>query len=120
MLSLQVETPCMHTPKAILLGIAITLFLKTDAQNCNLNPPINLSLTDLSPCSAKLHWSRVPGAARYIVRYQQGTAISLQHTVMDTFYTFTGLQDGSPYNFQVKSVCSDGTRSKFVQKTASL
>ena len=96
--------------------------LRLPAQNCNLLPPSNLAITDLSSCSATLSWSQQTAVSKYLVSYRikgtgqwspninAGTALSCH---------LTGLLANTKYDFSVVSKCSDGTKSKKVKITST-
>lgn len=90
------------------------------AQQCNIHPPANLFVTDITACSATLHWSSYGGAQEYKVRYKLTTSTVWSSSVavgLDTFWTFDGLQAGKDYQLAVRSFCADGTKSALIRKT---
>ncbi|MBK9732823.1 MAG: sulfatase-like hydrolase/transferase [Chitinophagaceae bacterium] len=92
------------------------------AQNCNLIPPSNLSITDLSSCQATLHWTSGTTVLKYTVTYRKtGTTqwSPNKNIGTNTSYQFTGLLANTSYDFSVVSKCSDGSKSKKTKISAT-
>lgn len=90
------------------------------AQNCDVNPPKNLKLTNVSSCSATLAWKSGTGTAKFQVRYKLAASSQWSpwiKTQADTFYTFNNMYAGKKYDFNVQSKCVDGTQSAIVTKS---
>ncbi len=68
--------------------------------------PANLWTSDITETSATLNWTDM-GAASYTVRYlASGETTYTEITgITDNFYALTGLQEGTRYYWNVKSVC---------------
>ncbi len=92
------------------------------AQSCQLNPPTNLTVTNLTTCSAVFNWQSAVSAT-FFVSYKLSTSATWSANInagSNTSYTFTGLQAGKKYNFRVFSKCTDGSRSAKEKKSATL
>ncbi|HUM46939.1 MAG TPA: sulfatase-like hydrolase/transferase [Chitinophagales bacterium] len=95
-----------------------TCFSLLHAQNCNLIPPSNLSISDLSNCSATLHWTSGTTVQKYTVSYRVSGSSQWSPNInvgTNTSYEFTNLLPFTKYDFSVRSKCADGTKSKKVK-----
>jgi len=71
------------------------------------NPPTGLVADSITNSSARLSWTPVAGAVGYQLSYRaSGAAIWNSSTLFPTVRTITGLQAGTTYEAQVRSVCS--------------
>ncbi len=108
----------------IISGILLFSFLSvqnTYAQNCDANPPYNLSVTNITSCSATFNWS-VSNTVQWVkvaYRISGGTWSTWTKLTGPTSYTFNNLSANTSYDFRVFSKCSDGTKSAKVKITAS-
>ena len=86
-------------------------------------PPGNITLTDVTACAATLSWTASDNAVSYKIRYKEGTnpwSAALDIGNILTF-TFSGLDAGTNYTFQVRSVCETGDKSDWrAQDTTTL
>lgn len=75
--------------------------------------PVNLAATAITNSSADLSWDVASGALEYQVRYRvKGTALWTSLVTDQTTLPLSGLVSGTPYQYTVKSLCSnDGTLS---------
>ncbi len=92
------------------------------AQNCNLIPPSNLSVSGLTSCQATLHWTSATNVLKYTVSYRisgSGPWSPNYNAGTATEYQFTGLLPDTKYQFAVRSKCSDGTKSKKIKISAT-
>lgn len=90
-------------------------------QNCELDPPKDLFISDVTSCSAKLHWTSDTDVKKYLVSFRLTGTTQWSPAVnagTDTFFNFTGLLPGQNYTFSVKSKCFDGSVSKKKKKSA--
>ncbi len=101
--------------KLLYLLITISFFTLsfTYAQECVSEAPSQLYVSGITSCSATLNWSHASGAAFYKVSYKKSgmNNWSAQTSVNDTFFTFTNLAAGTQYEFKVRSICNDGSKS---------
>ncbi|MBA3648829.1 MAG: fibronectin type III domain-containing protein [Chitinophagales bacterium] len=87
-----------------------------------INPsPKDLTVTNITACSATLNWSSVSTATSYDVRYKKTNGGSFSSAVNTTGlgYTFTGLQSSTSYEFDVRAKCPTGSNSSYSAATAS-
>lgn len=95
----------------------------TTQNKISINPkPTGLSLSGVSACQATLNWASLPTAASYKVQYRlagNGNWSATLDAGTATNYTFTGLTSGTSYDFQVRSVCSNGEKSDWSKITSS-
>src|SRR4030095_3764747 len=106
----------------LFLIISFTIVFRTLAQQCVLDPPNHLKVTDITSCSATLNWGATLGAVNYKVKYRLspgGTWSPAMNAGNDTFFTFTGLLAGKNYDFSVQAKCADGSKSAAKKKNAS-
>ncbi|MEO6167851.1 MAG: sulfatase-like hydrolase/transferase [Chitinophagales bacterium] len=107
--------PYLYLICTLLISISATPLL---AQNCNLLPPSNLSVSNLTSCSANLHWTSATNVLKYIVSYRVSGTSQWSPNVnvgTNTSYEFTGLLKNTMYDFSVRSKCSDGSKSKKIK-----
>ena len=75
--------------------------------------PTALTANDVTQSSAILHWSAVPGAVAYIVRYMKANSTTTTGfttvTSSTNVITLTGLAAATYYIWQVQAVCANGT-----------
>lgn len=75
--------------------------------------PSNLSAGSITPGSATLSWTAVPGATSYTVQYRKvNTSAWTTATSSVNSKSITGLTSATSYEFQVQAVCS-GTSGSF-------
>jgi N-acetylglucosamine-6-sulfatase len=92
------------------------------SQSCSVNPPVGLKTSNITSCSIKLSWKKIPQALAYQVRYKLSNSsiwspkITIQN---DTFFVFTGLLAMKKYEFSVRSICPGNTFSAFATKSAA-
>jgi N-acetylglucosamine-6-sulfatase len=92
------------------LPLYFLLFFKTASAQCNLQKPKNLSITDLTSCSATLSWTPVAGVAYYQIQYKQGNgAYSYINTGNNASWNIGGLIANKNYTFSVASFCINNT-----------
>lgn len=106
----------------LILILLLTGSSRLFAQNCNLIPPTNLSVSDLTSCQATLHWTSGTTVLKYLVAYRIAGSGQWSPNVnvgTNTSYQFTDLQANTKYEFSVRSKCSDGTKSKKVKITTT-
>ncbi len=117
------QIPFMHRHHFFLLLLYCALRMHPlMAQNCNLIPPSDLSVTGTTACSAVLHWTSATTVSKYSVFYRisgTGQWTSGINAGTATTYEFTGLLPNTKYEFAVTSKCSDGTKSKKVKISAT-
>ena len=90
------------------LPLYFLLFFKTASAQCNLQKPKNLSITDLTSCSATLSWTPVAGVAYYQIQYKQGNGdYSYINTGANASWEIGGLIANKNYTFSVASFCSN-------------
>jgi len=97
-------------------------FQVASAQQCILNPPSGLFFTDITSCSATLHWKGSSGIHGYVVKYKLNNAVTWSANISvgtDTFYTFTNLDAGEKYNFGVRAICTDGSKSPLIKRSTT-
>ncbi len=72
--------------------------------------PTGLIASNITSSGATISWNAVSGATSYNLQYKTSSA-STYTTVSTTSasYTLTGLAAGTTYNYQVATVCSNGT-----------
>lgn len=108
--------------KILLLIFSSICYLPLSAQQCVLDPPSNLQVTNITSCSATMSWNATSGAIKYFVRYRllpSGIWSNRISTGTDTLYTFTDLQAGKSYTFSVAALCGDGSKSPVKKKQAT-
>jgi N-acetylglucosamine-6-sulfatase len=108
--------------KLLLLLVVMLLASQLSAQQCVIDPPSNLFVTNVSSCSATLNWSSTSGAIKYFVRYRLSPSGAWSARVSagtDTFYTFQGLLPGKTYDLSVSAKCADGSKSAYKKKKAT-
>lgn len=72
--------------------------------------PSGLNASDIGETSATLNWGSVSGAQSYDIQYKQTSAGSWTSTSSTSnSKLIIGLAAGTQYEFQVRTVCSDGT-----------
>src|SRR4029078_2917675 len=91
----------------------LLLFITLKASNfceaqCIPNKPSGLYVSDVTGCSAILHWKSIPNIGYFKIRFKQGegawsTSVKIG---TDTFYNFSGLNAGMKYSLSVESFCS--------------
>ncbi|HVX51267.1 MAG TPA: discoidin domain-containing protein, partial [Chitinophagaceae bacterium] len=75
--------------------------------------PDSLYSTDVYGNSAVVHW-KTTGAAHYLVQYKTVTAANWQQVVTDASQlAINNLACNTPYQYQVKAICSDADSSDF-------
>jgi N-acetylglucosamine-6-sulfatase len=97
-------------------------FQKSFAQNCDSNPPNNLSVSNITSCSATFNWSNSNNVKWVKISYRiTGGSWSTWIKISDgsTNHTYTNLLANTSYDFRVFSKCADGTKSAKVKITAS-
>ncbi|HYV92236.1 MAG TPA: kelch repeat-containing protein [Chitinophagales bacterium] len=68
--------------------------------------PVNLSVTNITPSSAKLNWDAVAGAEGYKVRYKiSGANGWIKKTTIGTSKIITGLSPNTAYQWEVLTFC---------------
>jgi len=96
--------------------IVIFCFLNLSAQDCDLHPPVNLAVSNITATSATFSWQ--PGGAtvlKYKVFYRLTGTTAWSNKInvgTNTSYTFTNLQPNTGYDFSVIAKCTDGSTSK--------
>jgi len=76
--------------------------------------PKNLKLTTVTPKTALLQWKRAPKATKHRIFYKIiGDDANVTAIVKEDFVWLAGLKPGRDYQFQVKSLCSDGGESEY-------
>lgn len=108
--------------QCLLSGLSFLSAASAIAQNCQLFPPGNLYVSDISSCSATLHWTSNNASAKYSVSYKLSNSAQWSPQIYvgsDTLYHFTGLLPGKTYNFSVKAKCSDGSFSQPKRKNGA-
>lgn len=76
--------------------------------------PNGLVVDNVTTSSAELSWSAATGATEYVVRHKKTSETDwTENTVSSTNSTFTGLDDGTEYEAQVKSLCPGGEESDY-------
>ena len=75
------------------------------------NAPTDLQAVDVTSSSAKLTWTAAGGALNYDVRYKATTSGTwITQNTSNTYVNISGLStDDTQYEFQVSTVCSDGS-----------
>jgi hypothetical protein len=96
----------------LLIALSILTFPTVSfAQNCILFPPGNLSLSEITSCSAKLSWT--PGStAFYAVAYKPTSSSQWSNAYKvgpATSFLFTNLQPNISYDFQLTAKCTDNS-----------
>ncbi|MCS6916304.1 MAG: fibronectin type III domain-containing protein [Chitinophagales bacterium] len=91
-----------------------------NGKNLKINPkPKNTQATNISACAVTLTWGAQSNASSYKVRYKKSSDASYS-SVVDvgnvTSYTFTGLKANTSYEFNVRSVCSNGELSDWAKE----
>lgn len=80
-------------------------------ENC-CDAPAGLNTTNITSTSAKLNWSPVSGASRYVVRYRKSGAgqtwVSITVKAPATSVTLTNLSPSSQYRWTMKARCANG------------
>lgn len=92
------------------------------AQNCNLIPPVDLTVSGITACSATFQWDSETSVLKYTVFYRvagTGQWSDGLNVGSSTSYEFNGLLPNTKYEFAVTSKCSDGTKSKKVKVSAT-
>lgn len=107
-------------------GVLLVMFISRGlamGQDCILNPPKGLKVTDITACSARLNWKYSTDVSKYQVRYKLASGTQWSNWIkvkLDTFYTFTNLAPGKKYDFSVQAKCTDGSESPAVIKSAKM
>jgi len=101
--------------------ISIFLFalyssLNLSAQDCDLHPPVNLSVSNITSTSATFHW-QPSGASvlKYKVFFRKSGTTAWSNKISvgtNTSHTFTNLLPATGYDFSVIAKCTDGSGSK--------
>ncbi|MEP7128768.1 MAG: M12 family metallo-peptidase [Chitinophagales bacterium] len=72
--------------------------------------PTGLSASSITGSSATLNWLSAPGANSYNIQYRAtGSTTWLSSTLNTTSLALSGLSQGTQYEFQVQSICTDGS-----------
>jgi len=80
--------------------------------SCNLNPPSNMTTTDITSNSAKINWDNVSNNNGYKSQYKKSSSNSwttISSTSAITNKTISNLYPNTNYNWRVSSRCDDGT-----------
>ena len=102
----------------LLTLLFLTLFKVVLSQQCNLFPPINLVVSEVNSCSATLHWNPGGPGQSFILQYKlitDHTWSKVIKTGTATSYKLNDLLRSSVYYARLRSVCVDGTKSKWKQ-----
>lgn len=71
-------------------------------------PPTGLSVSNITPVSAKLNWTAVPNIIRYLVMYKQPTDSVWKRVYVSktkTSVTINNLICGAAYRWKIRTVC---------------
>ena len=72
--------------------------------------PTSLAVTNITENSATLSWSNVTEAVNYDVKYKEtASATWINDNTASTSLNISGLNSATEYEFQIATVCSDGT-----------
>ena len=83
--------------------------------------PQDLRVTDLTPTSVTLSWTKKPGISKYRISHGIGTGARTTVDVGDvSTKTITGLKPGTTYSISIASMLSDGTRSSYSPRIDAL
>ncbi|MEI8278128.1 MAG: choice-of-anchor V domain-containing protein [Bacteroidota bacterium] len=89
----------------------VTIYEDASTATCGI--PTNIADSLVSPTSAFLYWTSVPGAITYNIQYRPvGTSTWSNTTATTNSKTITGLTPSTTYEFSVQTVCS-GSPSLF-------
>ncbi|MDP4268386.1 MAG: fibronectin type III domain-containing protein, partial [Bacteroidota bacterium] len=85
-------------------------FLHITTVNCkSCSLPQSLNVTDITPTSAKLNWSRVDGAQAYFVRYWPKNNPNIKKMYFakpgQNSFSVNGLEAGKTYEWQIRVMC---------------
>ncbi len=95
----QVRTVCVSSSSNY-----STSFNFTTGSACS--PPTVLSASNIVSPSATLSWNTVSGASSYLMRIRRVATNSWSYySTTNTVYTLNSLQNGTQYEFQVRSNC---------------
>src|SRR6476620_7419841 len=101
----QVQTVCSGGSGSSSYSTA-TLF--TTAASCGI--PTGLTSSSITTTSATVNWTAVPGAVTYNLQWKLSSSSTwiTVNGITTTSSDLTGLTAGTPYQFQVQTVCSYG------------
>lgn len=70
------------------------------------NAPTNVTTGNISSSGFTINWTATPGSTGYEIQYRvQGTTTWSNTTTSNTTVTLSGLNAGTTYEFQIRSVC---------------
>lgn len=76
--------------------------------------PTDFRVTQQTPTSVTLSWTKVPGISKYRISHRIGTGTRTTVDVGDvSTKTITGLKPGTTYSVSIASLLSDGSRSSY-------
>jgi len=82
------------------------------------NAPTGLTSSAITQTTASVSWAAVSGVTAYNVQYKATAAASFSSaTTASTSFNLSGLTAGTPYVFQIQSVCSGGNSVVSSQST---
>lgn len=103
----QVKTNCSNGSSDY---SALRFFMTTESI---CTTPSNLNVLNITPSTATLSWTTIPGALNYIVRYKLTTASSWSSTIVSgtgiASKEIMGLEANSTYEFGVRTLCGTGS-----------
>lgn len=84
-------------------NFAIDYFATTALESCN--SPSNLNISNITPSSAQITWSVVPGASNYTLSIKEGNNPWQDYTVTTNSKFFNDLNEGTVYRVKVTATC---------------
>lgn len=88
-----------------------TVYVKLNPLLCQLPPEVDTIMT--GPDYLQIMWAEVDSSVAYVFRYRQQGASEWEDEMVDTakMFTLEELEECTPYEFQVRSVCYYDTSS---------
>ncbi len=75
---------------------------------CDMNPPQNVNIINITDTTAEISWTEDPGGATYILKYRPvGDPTWTEVALTVTNYAFTALAPLTEYEVEVVPVCND-------------
>ncbi len=94
------------------MGFCAPVYFSTPAQNFHCAIPFDLQSVNISQTAATLEWNPIVTADKFQMRYSLANNNNFSYKSSSSYtnsFNVTGLQPGSAYKWQVKTICGNST-----------